>query len=446
MKIIKLRNDLKLGMLTVLLGATCGVVIWLFLRLLGVCTELIWGGLPSVLPGAVSFLTPIIICAAGGLLTGLIRRRSGDYPEELPVVMGKIKGEGHYDYSHMLVMLLCAFIPLVLGASVGPEAGLTGIIAGLCCWVGDNVKYAREHTEECSEIGAAVTLGMIFHMPLFGIFAVEEYVDGGEDGGEEGAQSPEKGSDAGGVSIPAASKIVLYGLALASSLGMMKLLGLAFGPVAAGMPSFEISGVSPVDYALMLLYIPVGLLLYHAFVFAERATSAAASRIPAVARETLCGVCIGIMAILVPMVLFSGEEEMSSLPNMLAEFTPLALIGICFLKILMTAFCIRFGLKGGHFFPLIFACACMGFGLASLAFGTIGGIAENSVIADHAVFAAAIITASTLGAQLRKPVAVSLLLLICFPFRLVLWTLFAAGLTTRLASSATPPSAENKTK
>ena len=36
-------------------------------------------------------------------------------------------------------MLLCALLPLLLGASVGPEAGLTGIIAALCYWVGDNV-------------------------------------------------------------------------------------------------------------------------------------------------------------------------------------------------------------------------------------------------------------------------------------------------------------------
>lgn len=57
--------------------------------------------------------------------------RRGDYPEELNVVLGKIKRDKHYDYKPMGVILVCAFIPLVIGASVGPEAGLTGIIAGL---------------------------------------------------------------------------------------------------------------------------------------------------------------------------------------------------------------------------------------------------------------------------------------------------------------------------
>ena len=83
----------------------------------------------------------------------LLRKRFGDYPESLYVVMGKVKKDKYYPYHPMTVMLLCAFLPLILGASVGPEAGLTGIIAALCYWVGDNVTYAKEHAEEYSDKG-----------------------------------------------------------------------------------------------------------------------------------------------------------------------------------------------------------------------------------------------------------------------------------------------------
>ena len=186
-------NEIKLGMLTLMLGAFCGAVIWLFLRLLGICTGLIWDTIPA--KAGFKYL-PVLICAAGGLAAGLVRKKYGDYPEELHQVLGKVRKEKHYDYSKMAVILVCAFIPLVFGASVGPEAGLTGIIAGLCYWVGDNVKYAKEHAEEYSEIGAAVTLGSLFHVPLFGIFAVEE--------------DPEDGSAL--PSVPKASKLLLYGL------------------------------------------------------------------------------------------------------------------------------------------------------------------------------------------------------------------------------------------
>ena len=61
----------------------------------------------------------------------------------------------------MLVMLISAFLPLIFAASVGPEAGLTDVIVGLCYWVGDNIKYAKEHEREYSEVGEAVTLGVL---------------------------------------------------------------------------------------------------------------------------------------------------------------------------------------------------------------------------------------------------------------------------------------------
>ena len=65
----------------------------------------------------------VAVCAAGGLIMGLVRRKYGDYPEELPVVLGKIKRERHYDYHPMPVMLVCAFLPRV--SNRGESALLT---------------------------------------------------------------------------------------------------------------------------------------------------------------------------------------------------------------------------------------------------------------------------------------------------------------------------------
>lgn len=74
-------------------------------------------------------------------------------------------------------MMIAALLPLLIGSSVGPEAGLTGIIVGLCYWAGENLKFAKQHTKEYSQIGAAVSLSVLFHAPLFGIFEVEEDPD-----------------------------------------------------------------------------------------------------------------------------------------------------------------------------------------------------------------------------------------------------------------------------
>lgn len=403
-------NEIKLGLLTILLGAFCGAVIWLFLRLLGICTGLIWDTIPA--KAGFKYL-PVLICAAGGLAAGLVRKRCGDYPEELHQILGKVRKEKHYDYSKMAVILVCSFLPLVFGASVGPEAGLTGIIAGLCYWVGDNVRYAKEHSEEYSEIGAAVTLGSLFHVPLFGIFAVEE--------------DPE--DEAALPAVPKASKLLLYGLSTGAAYLVMRCLNSLLGDASLGFPSFDFAEPAAADFAMMLVYIPAGLLLFKIFEYAEKITGKAAEKIPAVASETVCGTAVGLMAVFAPMVIFSGEEQMGELPETFMTLGAAALAGICVLKLFMTALCIRFGMKGGHFFPLIFACSCMGFAVAMTVFGG----ADTAAVTGHAVFAAAIMTAATLGAQMRQPLAVSMLLLICFPLRFVLWIFIAAALAGRIA-------------
>ena len=83
-----------------------------------------------------------------------------------------------------------------------------------------------------------------------------------------------------------------------------------------------------------------------------------------------------------------------------------------------------FGMKGGHFFPLIFACTCMGFALGMFFFAGDAG---------HAAFAAGIITAAALGAQLKKPLAVTVLLLLCFPPQFLLWGFLSAAAGSGLA-------------
>ena len=424
----KIINNLKLYLFVIALGAAVGVILWVFLKAIQLCTGLLWETLPQVLGGSavasgggaadsggavahgVSALSGnpaagvvmVAVCAAGGLIMGLVRRKYGDYPEELPVVLGKIKRDRHYDYHPMPVMLVCAFLPLVFGASVGPEAGLTGIIAGLCYWIGDNVKYAKSHAAEYSDIGAAVMLGTLFHAPLFGIFAVEE---------SENGETP---------NIPKISKLLLYGLSAATALLVMKGLGAVFGPAGEGFPGYEADGAGAADYAMLLPYVAVGLILFLAYFYSKKLMMIIAGKIPAVVKETICGLCIGGVALVLPAVLFSGEEQMGMLPDAFTAYAPAALIGVGLAKILMTTFCIEFGMKGGHFFPLIYACSCTGFGLALLVFGGATGA--------HAVFAAAVVTAATLGAQLKKPFAVTMLLMISFPFRLALWIFLSAAI------------------
>ena len=116
------------------LGAVIALVVWVFLQVMGLGIDLLWHTIPQKLNFP---LYTVLLCLLGGLILGLYKNKVGNYPDELETVMGKVKKEGFYPYDKVPTMLLCALLPLLFGASIGPEAGLTGVIVGLCYWAGD---------------------------------------------------------------------------------------------------------------------------------------------------------------------------------------------------------------------------------------------------------------------------------------------------------------------
>ena len=395
----KSENNLKLAVFSGALGFTAVVVIWIFLKIMSEGMALIWEDLPAAVN--LPYYT-ISACTAGGLITGLFRKKFGDYPEELNVVLGKIKNEKKYDYGNMAVMIAGALLPLLAGSSIGPEAGMTGIIAGLCYWTSDNIKSAGVSTREYSEIGSAVTLGILFHSPLFGIFAVEE-------NSNDTMPSLKKGN-----------KIFLYGLAITGGTCSYMLLNHLFGAPMSGFPSFE-NGHLPEtkDYMMIILYIAAGFILAFFYEHVHNITIKAGNILPSVISETLAGLLLGITGTFVPAVMFSGEEQMAELMESYTQYLPWMLIGLAFLKLLLTNICINFGMKGGHFFPVIFAGVSMGYGIA-LFTGT------------NVVLAAAVVTATLLGCIMKKPIAVTMLLFICFPVKMFIWLFLGAVTGSRL--------------
>lgn len=415
---IRMKNQLELWLFCALIGAVAGALVWIILKVMSLGMELIWNWIPGKI--SVPYYT-LIVCTAGGVIIGVFRKIFGDYPEELETVMGKVKKEKHYDYSHMLVMIIAALLPLLIGSSVGPEAGLTGIIVGLCYWAGENLKFAKQHTREYSQIGIAVSLSVLFHAPLFGIFEVEE--DCAELLQEESSdEETSRKKSATVISISNSSKIFIYGIALASGTGIYAGLSVLFGTGMSGFPSFDTVEIQRIDYVLMIVYMICGCVLAYFYEMTHVMTKKVAGKIPEIIKETLAGLLLGLNGMAVPAVMFSGEEQMAVLIKEYAGYFSIVLIAVAFLKVLLTNICIQFGLKGGHFFPVIFAGVCMGYGVAMLCFGKDG---------NHVVFAAAIVTAALLGGIMKKPLAVTMLLFLCFPVKMFLWIFIAAAVGSK---------------
>lgn len=86
-----------------------------------------------------------------------------------------------------------------------------------------------------------------------------------------------------------------------------------------------------------------------------------------------------------------------------------------FLKVLASQVCLGLGWRGGHFFPLIFSGIAIGYAAAGL-------------FDIDPVFALSVSTAALLGAAMRQPLMVALLLILCFPAKAVVFVLAAACL------------------
>ena len=389
----RVKTRLLFLLYTTLLGAVAGAIIWAFLRVMNLGIGLLWETLPEKL--SFPFYT-IIVCLAGSFLIGLYKRRFGDWPEELPEVLAKVKKTGRYSYRNLFSTLGAALFPLVLGASVGPEAGLTGVIAGLCTWVGDKLKGFVREVDELTRIGISATLGTIFNSPMFGFM---EPIEADRD-----------------TVLPKRSKLVLYLAAILSSFGAFFLLGKLFGG-GAGLTSMEASGAvygAQVLWAVPLILVGIAggwlFTLFHALcrVLAKPLKGAV------VLRCTLGGLLLGISGTVLPLTMFSGEHQISEVVENGAALGAGLLLATAVVKLLLTNICIASGLKGGHFFPAIFAGICL-------------GCAFSLILNLDPVFSMCVVTTALIGHILKKPLATVLLLMIVFPPRLIPVMLLAAA-------------------
>ncbi|MCR5653276.1 MAG: chloride channel protein [Ruminococcus sp.] len=386
------KNNILFLFYTILLGVIVGAIIWAFLKVMNLGIEFLWNWVPSKLD--FPFYT-LCVCTAGGLLVGLWKKKFGDYPEELAVVLGKVKKTGRYPYHNVFSILGSALFPLLFGTSVGPEAGLTGVIAGLCTWVGDKLKHYKKEVEELTRIGMSATLGTIFRSPMFGFI---EPIESEQD-----------------TVLPKTSKIVLYFTAILSSFGIFILLNKLTG-TKTGMESLPFDGIRLEQYLYALLLTVVGIAagcIYFAF---KKITVSIERKLKrfTILRAVSGGLLLGVSGTFLPLTMFSGEHQISEVTESATKIGAVMLIVIAVVKLLLTNICIDSGLKGGHFFPIIFCGVSIG-----CAFGLILGI--------NMVFCAAVVTTALVGHTLKKPLATVLLLMIVFPVRLIPIMLFAAA-------------------
>ena len=379
------------------MGGVIAGIIWSFLKLLNIGIEFIWEwGKDSV-----NFpLYTIAVCLLGGLIIGLYQKKFGAYPEELETVMGKVKKDKYYPYNNVFVICIAALLPLLFGGSIGPEAGLTGVIVGLCYWVGDRIKFVNVHLKEITKIGLSTAIGTIFGAPLFGlVMPIEEKTDYDKE-----------------IIVSKFSKTIYIIVSVMSAFGVFSLLNSFFGG-GIGIPQIEYAKITSNEQIFGIPLALVGVVLGICYLVFDRFTMAffmkLQGKLGIVISTMLGGLVLGVMGTYFPLTMFSGEESMGEIISTYKEYAPWLLILTGLLKLLLTNVCIKSGWRGGHFFPVIFSGVSVGCGVAILT-----GL--------NSAFCMGVITAGLLGVIMKKPFAVSLLLMLCFPLRVIPWLIISA--------------------
>ena len=382
-----------------LLGGFTGGFIWVFLRAVSLGIGFVWEYIPSKVD--IPFYT-IIMCLIGGIIAGVLRLVFGSYPQSMEEVIAKVKHDGKYPYDKTMIVALCAFVPLIFGASVGPEAGLTGVVVGLCYWVGDKLRFAGSHLKSFTTLGVSAVLGVLFGSPLFGITAD---VEPSTDEKSESVALPKPFDMLGKITAVSGGLLVYY------LLGQIFGSGMNFTQLAVGeITNFDrLLGIPLILFGVILgmFYATVRKISHILF------TKLSKTKFLTFLSTVLGGLMLGFIGTILPMTMFSGEEEIAEIAEVYMKYAPILLIVTGIAKLFLTSFCIESGLKGGNLFPMIFSGVAIGYGVSML-------------IGTSPTMTVATISAALLAVNMRKPLAVSLLLLLCFPVRVIPWMIIAS--------------------
>lgn len=336
---------ITIALSSALVGAAAGGLGALLMALISWGSQLGWGhavtaGFPTTAPMAIRLTLPLL----AGLAIGWLRRRGAAPLPELHTTLEELHEQGAVKIQPRGSHLLLGLLALLGGGSLGPEALLSRALAewslGLSRW---RWLKAMPWKAACAISGG---LGL-FGLPLIGGVAL--------------AERPER---------PLPSGIWRWLPGLTSGIaGFAVFQGFSrFGVGEQGVPyTWPADGQQLLVHLLWALVLgAVGGGLGLLFISWRRWSTTLLSRWQQgpMAKAMLGASVLSAMAVLMPLTLFSGEQQITPLLRGELEISGLTMVLIGLFKLLVCGLCLSCGWIGGLFFPLIFSAAAIAQGLA----------------------------------------------------------------------------------
>jgi H+/Cl- antiporter ClcA len=332
---------LKLMALVVVLGLISALVTFVFVALVGVGTNLIWEQAAAAL-GIDARLLTVIICTFGGLLVGLLVKLFGDHNAIFADLMLEFGQTGRFNYHHAPGILITAFVSLIAGASLGPEAPLADACGGIGTLMGDRLKLDQQETRTMGYSGVSAMLASFITQPVGGALLGLESAQGGTSGAQTYFW-------------------VLFPSLLASSVATVVFVLLSGGFFET---LYKFPAYSPrlVDLAWAVPLGLIGGIVGVFFMLSLRRLQGLLQPMKGqvVLRGLLGGLAMGVIGALLPLTLFSGEEQTAELIVNAAAIGVLMLLVLALVKLFATGLLLATGWKGGYIFPIMFASAALG--------------------------------------------------------------------------------------
>jgi H+/Cl- antiporter ClcA len=328
-----------------------------FLGLVEAGTDL-WFTLPKNPGWLDGSLWWVAVTAAAGVLVGVLRRLFR-LPVKMPGTVQELQDQ-RVEPSTVLQAVAVSVVSLAGGASLGPEGGLGLMGGGLGTWVSERKKLSADMRATNTLTGMSAAYGGLLSAPILATILVLE------------------------IARPRAARfsVTLVGALVASSVAFavyFPIAGSTFVGIYA-LPSFDYE-----DWQL-LAAVPLGLAA-GALALITMVAIAVLTRLAArlgsrtILRSTIGGVAFGLVGVALPLTLFTGTDQLTTVIHDGAALGAGLLIAVVFAKILVFAVCEATGFIGGPFLVMLFIGGTAGIAAHLLIPGLPEGLAFTAMFA-----------------------------------------------------------------
>jgi H+/Cl- antiporter ClcA len=377
----------------VLSGLVLGVAALAFLGLLKGGVSL-WFTLPKNPDWFSGSLWWVAVTAATGVLVGSLRRVLG-LPSKMAGTLKEIRDE-RVDTSTVFQAVAVSLVSLVGGASLGPEDALGKMGGGWGTWLSERRKLDASTSATNSLSGMSASFGGLLSSPILATSLVSEV---------------------------ARPKLARLGDTLVATLLSSTVAFAVYFPIA-GSTFFGIYTLPPFKYEdwQLAAAVPLGLAA-GALALTTLATVGLLKKLtaPLARRTVLCptigGVAFGLIGVALPLTLFTGTSQLTTVIHHGAALGAALVIAVVFAKILAFALCEATGFIGGPILVMLFVGGTSGVATHLLIPGVPEGLAFATMFAAilgalvAAPFSLIVLAALTtqIGTLQLAPVAIAVL-------------------------------------